>query len=104
MLDGEVGCVEELHWLISTELSRALDGPLLQQVCEGQIVLGVDSDATTIGLSLIQALVNTLVIVMKQAPVLHQFDLTGLDNTTSLRVMVHDCNLNILCSVSHSDS
>lgn len=99
----ELGSIEELNGLVGEKLGLALNGALVLEVGEGDEVFGVNGDSTTVWLRLVEALVHSSVVVVEQATVLHQFDSTGLNHTTSLRVLVHDGSLRLFRSVSDCD-
>ena len=71
---------------------------------EGDVVLGVNSDTAAISLSLVERINNTLVIVVEKAAVLHELNGTSVNDTTTLRVRVHDGDLKLSVGVSHRDS
>lgn len=91
----EISGEEELQGLVIEKLNFALDGLLAGEVSEGNEIFRVDSDATAIGLSLVERIGHTLVVIMQESPVLHQLDGAGIDGATTLRVLIHDSHLDI---------
>ena len=89
--------------LVSEELSLALNRALAREISNGHEVFSVDSNTTPIWLSLIQVLIDSLVVVMEKSPVLHKLDRTILNRPTTLRVLVHDSHLKVLSFISHCD-
>lgn len=101
---GEVRGVENLKRLIGQELGLALNRGLSGEVSEGDKVLGVDCNTTAIGLCLIEVLVDALVVVVEKSAILHELDRTLEDSRTTLRVLIHHSNLDVLGEVAHGDS
>jgi len=72
--ESEIGAVKDLHRLVNLELSLALERSLTGHIEELDCVSGIDLDRVTIAVFFIQSFVNTTVIVVEQASVLHQLN------------------------------
>ena len=71
---------------------------------EGDVVLGVHGDTAAVSLSLVERISDTLVVVVEKAAVLHELNNTIVNDTTTLRVGVHDGDLESSGGVLNGDS
>ena len=67
------------------------------------VVLGNYLDTNSKDILLIKRLIDSKIIINKESSVLHQLNGSLIDDTTSLRSLIHDRDLLLLGLVSHDD-
>jgi hypothetical protein len=69
-----IECKEILQWLVNLNLLVSLQGSGILVVEYLHVVLGINPEASAIGVSIIQWLSYTLCIILCHSPILHKFD------------------------------
>ena len=86
-------CHEESNRLIDLELHLALLGGNFSVIEELNEVAGIDLNALTISVGLVEGLAYTTAIIVQQTPVLHDLNDSVGEYRASLRAIVHDSEL-----------